>query len=105
MRSKNTLPVFSDFVMTALAHQPVGSAVRTMQTINIDILNPLFFLLFFEIAGPDPAVEFREPASGAGLCDPPDRLPTPASSPGSWRQSPDRSSSHGSLFQGFRLGV
>ncbi len=38
---------FSDFVMTALAHQPVGSAVRTMQTINIDILNPLFFLLFF----------------------------------------------------------
>lgn len=38
---------FSDFVMTALSHQPPASAVRTMQSINIDILNPLFFLLFF----------------------------------------------------------
>ena len=41
---------FSNFVMTALAHQPPASGVRTMQAINIYILNPLFFLVFFGTA-------------------------------------------------------
>jgi len=30
---------FSNFVMTALAHQPPSSGVRTMQAINVYILN------------------------------------------------------------------
>jgi uncharacterized membrane protein len=41
---------FSNFVMTALSRQPAGSGVRTMQAINIYILNPLFILVFFGTA-------------------------------------------------------
>lgn len=41
---------FSNFVMTALSRQPPASAIRTMQAINIYILNPLFFALFLGTA-------------------------------------------------------
>jgi len=41
---------FSNFVMTALAHQPPSSCVRTMQAINVYILNPLFFIVFIGTA-------------------------------------------------------
>ena len=41
---------FSNFVMTALAHQPPASGIRTMQAINIYILNPLFVIVFFGTA-------------------------------------------------------
>jgi uncharacterized membrane protein len=37
---------FSNFVMRALAQQPPESGIRTMQAINITIINPLFFLVF-----------------------------------------------------------
>jgi uncharacterized membrane protein len=41
---------FSNFVMIALAHQPLAGGIRTMQAINIYILNPLFFSVFFGTA-------------------------------------------------------
>jgi uncharacterized membrane protein len=37
---------FSNFVMTALAQQPAASGIRTMQEINIRIVNPLFLTIF-----------------------------------------------------------
>ncbi len=37
---------FSNFVMRALAQQPPESGVRTMQSINALIQNPIFFILF-----------------------------------------------------------
>jgi uncharacterized membrane protein len=37
---------FSNFVMRALAQQSPESGIRTMQAINITIINPLFFLVF-----------------------------------------------------------
>jgi uncharacterized membrane protein len=37
---------FSNFVMRALAQQPPESGIRSMQAINISIINPLFFLVF-----------------------------------------------------------
>jgi uncharacterized membrane protein len=37
---------FSNFVMRALAQQPPESGIRSMQAINITIINPLFFLVF-----------------------------------------------------------
>jgi uncharacterized membrane protein len=37
---------FSNFVMRALAQQSPESGIRTMQAINITIINPLFFLFF-----------------------------------------------------------
>lgn len=41
---------FSNFVMRALAQQPPESGIRTMQAINITIINPLFFLVFLGAA-------------------------------------------------------
>jgi uncharacterized membrane protein len=41
---------FSNFVMTALSRQPPASGVRTMQAINVYILNPLFLIVFFGTA-------------------------------------------------------
>ena len=41
---------FSNFVMRALAQQPPESGIRTMQAINITIISPLFFLMFFGTA-------------------------------------------------------
>jgi uncharacterized membrane protein len=41
---------FSNFVMTALSHQPPESAVRTMQAVNIFILNPVFLVVFLGTA-------------------------------------------------------
>ncbi len=37
---------FSNFVMKALAQQPPEAGIRTMQAINITIINPLFFVVF-----------------------------------------------------------
>jgi uncharacterized membrane protein len=37
---------FSNFVMRALALQPADQGIRVMQAINIQIVNPLFLLLF-----------------------------------------------------------
>jgi uncharacterized membrane protein len=37
---------FSDFVMKALSLQPPESAIRSMQAINIQIVNPVFLMLF-----------------------------------------------------------
>ena len=41
---------FSNFVMTALSHQPAESGIRTMQAINVYILNPLFIAVFLGTA-------------------------------------------------------
>jgi uncharacterized membrane protein len=41
---------FSNFVMTALSQQPAASAIRTMQAINVYILNPFFFVVFLGTA-------------------------------------------------------
>lgn len=41
---------FSGLVMPSLARLPVGPAIAAMQTINIVVLNPLFFALFFGTA-------------------------------------------------------
>ena len=41
---------FSNFVMRALAQQTPESGIRTMQAINITIINPLFFLVFLGTA-------------------------------------------------------
>jgi uncharacterized membrane protein len=41
---------FSTFVMKALAQQGPENGMRTMQSINILILNPLFLILFFGTA-------------------------------------------------------
>lgn len=41
---------FSNLVMTALSRQPPASGVRTMQAINVYILNPLFVIVFFGTA-------------------------------------------------------
>jgi uncharacterized membrane protein len=42
---------FSNFVMQALVEQPTESGIRTMQSINSLILNPLFVLIFLGTAG------------------------------------------------------
>jgi uncharacterized membrane protein len=41
---------FSNFVMRALAQQLPESGIRTMQAINITIINPLFFVVFLGTA-------------------------------------------------------
>ena len=41
---------FSSFVMTALARQPAECGIRTMQAINVAILNPLFLSVFLGTA-------------------------------------------------------
>jgi uncharacterized membrane protein len=41
---------FSNFVMRALAQQSPESGIRSMQAINITIINPLFFLVFLGTA-------------------------------------------------------
>ena len=41
---------FSNFVMRALAQQVPESGIRTMQAINVQIQNPIFFGLFFGTA-------------------------------------------------------
>ncbi len=41
---------FSAFAMRALGRLPPDQGVRAMQSINIVILNPLFFLVFFGTA-------------------------------------------------------
>lgn len=38
---------FSNFVMRALLQQPTESGIRTMQSVNLLIQNPVFFILFF----------------------------------------------------------
>ncbi len=38
---------FSNFVMPALAQQPGTDGARAMQSINLTVLNPLFFAMFF----------------------------------------------------------
>ena len=62
---------FSNFVMTALSHQPPSSGVRTMQAINVYILNPVFFLVFFGTAVASfvlaVAAILRAPRSGTSM--------------------------------------
>jgi uncharacterized membrane protein len=41
---------FSNFVMKALLEQPPASAIRTMQAINLTIVNPLFLAVFLGTA-------------------------------------------------------
>jgi uncharacterized membrane protein len=41
---------FSSFVMSALIRQPAGCGIRTMQAINVGILNPLFLSAFLGTA-------------------------------------------------------
>src|SRR5690606_33998275 len=38
---------FSNFVMKALAQLPAPDGTRAMQSINVTVLNPLFFAVFF----------------------------------------------------------
>ena len=38
---------FSAFVMTALARLPGSQGIAAMQSINVAILNPVFFVVFF----------------------------------------------------------
>jgi len=42
--------VFSNFMMKTLAQQPPESGMRTMQGINVNILNPLFLSVFLGTA-------------------------------------------------------
>lgn len=41
---------FSGLVMPALARRPAREAIAAMQTINVVVLNPLFFAMFFGTA-------------------------------------------------------
>jgi uncharacterized membrane protein len=41
---------FSNFVMPGLARLPPGQGVAAMQSINVTVLNPLFFTVFFGTA-------------------------------------------------------
>jgi uncharacterized membrane protein len=47
---------FSNVVMTALARQTAECGIRTMQTINVAILNPLFLSLFLGTAAAAAAI-------------------------------------------------
>jgi uncharacterized membrane protein len=42
--------VFSTFMMTALGRLPPATGISAMQSINVTILNPIFFLVFFGTA-------------------------------------------------------
>lgn len=42
--------VFSNFMMKTLAQQPPESGIRTMQGVNVNILNPLFLSVFLGTA-------------------------------------------------------
>ena len=42
--------VFSNFAMTALGKLPPAGGIAAMQSINVQILNPVFFALFFGIS-------------------------------------------------------
>jgi uncharacterized membrane protein len=41
---------FSTFIMAALARLPAEGGIAAMQSINVAVLNPLFFLAFFGTA-------------------------------------------------------
>ena len=41
---------FSGFVMEALARMPADQGIRAMQLINVTVINPWFFLVFFGTA-------------------------------------------------------
>src|SRR5262245_20614247 len=41
---------FSAFIMTALGRLPPEGGISTMQSINVAVLNPVFFLVFFGTA-------------------------------------------------------
>ena len=61
---------FSSFVMTALARQPVECGVRTMQAINVAIINPLFLSVFLGTAAACAAIlvtSLAQPASSGTL--------------------------------------
>jgi uncharacterized membrane protein len=60
---------FSSFVMKALSQQPPESGMRTMQAINVHILNPLFLFVFLGTAAASAGLGMV-----AGL-----RLPSPGS--------------------------
>jgi uncharacterized membrane protein len=47
---------FSSFVMRALLQQPPESGIRTMQTINVSSLNPLFLFCFLGTALASPGM-------------------------------------------------
>src|SRR5262245_23165124 len=42
---------FSTFVMAALRRLPAAGGIAAMQSINLTVLNPLFFAVFFGTAG------------------------------------------------------
>jgi uncharacterized membrane protein len=42
---------FSAFIMSALGRLPPAGGISAMQSINVVVLNPLFFLVFFGTAG------------------------------------------------------
>ena len=61
---------FSSFVMTALARQPAECGIRTMQAINVAILNPLFLSIFLGTAAASAALvaaSLAQPGSRAVL--------------------------------------
>ena len=43
--------VFSTFVMTALGRLPPAGGIAAMQSINVAVLNPVFFTVFLGTAG------------------------------------------------------
>jgi uncharacterized membrane protein len=48
---------FSSFVMTALHRLPSATGISAMQSINVAVLNPLFFAAFFGTArSPMPSI-------------------------------------------------
>ncbi len=61
---------FSSFVMTALARQPAECGIRTMQAINVAIINPLFLSVFLGTAAACAAIlvtSLAKPASSGML--------------------------------------
>jgi uncharacterized membrane protein len=61
---------FSTCVMGALARQPAECGIRTMQAINVAILNPLFLSIFVGTAAASAAllaVSLAQPAAPAAL--------------------------------------
>ena len=57
---------FSNFVMAGLARLPPEQGVAAMQSINVTVLNPLFFAVFFGTA----ALASRSPRSPCSVAPP-----------------------------------
>ena len=61
---------FSSFIMRAFDRLPAAQAIAAMQSINVTVINPLFFVVFFGTAviavglAATAALRWQDPASG-----------------------------------------